>query len=126
MVTYRDEAIVFSPVKRLLRLLFSPYFWSRWRSWVCWAGSGTGCLRLRRNLRRSNNKELENLFYSIAHDLRAPLRAMRGLSGILLEESAEKLDDSGKDYAQRIVDSAGRMDRLVNDLFESDDRTSRA
>ena len=117
VVTYRDEAIVFAPVNRLLRIIFIVFLvalalmgllgWLWYRVLYAYA----------EDLRRSN-KELENLFYSIAHDLRAPLRAMRGLTGVLLEESANKLDDTSKDYARRIVDAAGRMDRMINDLLE--------
>jgi PAS domain S-box-containing protein len=64
------------------------------------------------------NKSLESLSYSIAHDLRAPLRSIRGLTEILLEDYAAKFDDTGRDYGRRIVESAGRMDSLINDLLD--------
>ena len=41
--------------------------------------------------------ELEAYSYSIAHDMRAPLRAMQGFSQILLEEQADRLDDDGRE-----------------------------
>ena len=63
------------------------------------------------------NEELEAYAHSISHDLRAPLRAMHGFSQALLEDSAERLDEAGKDYARRIAAAAQRMDRLTQDLL---------
>lgn len=62
-------------------------------------------------------EELEAFAYSVSHDLRAPLRAMEGFSTALLEDYGEKLDDMGKEYAQRIVSSAHRMDLLIQDIL---------
>jgi signal transduction histidine kinase len=63
------------------------------------------------------NQELGSFTYSVAHDLRAPLRALQGLSNALLEDYADRLDDLAKDYCQRIVTAAGRMDTLIQDLL---------
>jgi PAS domain S-box-containing protein len=63
------------------------------------------------------NQELGSFTYSVSHDLRAPLRALQGLSNALLEDYAERLDDLAKDYCQRIVTAAGRMDTLIQDLL---------
>jgi signal transduction histidine kinase len=52
------------------------------------------------------NGELEAFSYSISHDLRAPLRSMQGFADALLEEQFERLDDMGREYAQRVVNSA--------------------
>jgi two-component system sensor histidine kinase/response regulator len=62
-------------------------------------------------------RELDGFAYSVAHDLRSPLRAMTGFSEALLEEYAEKLDATGRDYATRILCSAKRMDSLIQDLL---------
>jgi PAS domain S-box-containing protein len=64
------------------------------------------------------NKELEAFNYSISHDLRAPLRSMQGFAAALMEECAQQLSREGKDYANRIVNSASFMDRLLHDLLE--------
>ena len=64
-----------------------------------------------------SNKELEAFSYSVAHDLRAPLRAMAGFSKFLLEQSAARLDARGQDYLTRIAAAAQRMGRLIDDLL---------
>jgi PAS domain S-box-containing protein len=62
--------------------------------------------------------ELEAFSYSIAHDMRAPLRAMRGFSGILCNEHASRLDKEAQDYLQRISRSAERLDLLIHDVLD--------
>jgi signal transduction histidine kinase len=59
----------------------------------------------------------EALNYSIAHDLRSPLRAMMGFSHTLLDEYAAKLEPAGQEYARRIAASAKRMDHLISALL---------
>lgn len=63
------------------------------------------------------NQELEAFAYSVSHDLRAPLRAMSGLSQALGEDYANKLDDVGKDYISRVVAACKRMGDLIDDLL---------
>ncbi len=63
-------------------------------------------------------RALEDVAYTIAHDLRAPLRALNGFAMLLQEDYAEKLDATGVEYLQRISGSALRMDELVTDLLE--------
>jgi signal transduction histidine kinase len=63
-------------------------------------------------------KSLEGICYTIAHDLRGPLRSMAGFSQLLLHDHATGLDEDGKDYARRIVRSAVQLDRLIQDLLE--------
>src|ERR1043166_1960284 len=71
------------------------------------------------------NAELEAFSYSISHDLRAPLRSMQGFADALLEDHGEQLDDGGREYARRIVNSAKYMDALLKDLLDYS-RLSRA
>ena len=63
------------------------------------------------------NAELDAFSYSVSHDLRAPLRAMHGFAGALIEDEAERLSEPGLDYATRIVAAAGRMELLIDDLL---------
>jgi len=65
----------------------------------------------------ASNKELEAFTYSVAHDLRAPLRQIDGFSKILLEDLAGKLDPEAQRYLGLVREGAGKMDRLVNDLL---------
>ena len=61
---------------------------------------------------------LEGVLYHVAHDLRAPLRAMHGFTSILLKEYGEHFDETGQEYARRISEAASRMDELIRDLLE--------
>jgi signal transduction histidine kinase len=63
------------------------------------------------------NRHLETFTYSVSHDLRAPLRALRGFSTALLEEYGDNLDDAGRGYAERIDAAAERMTLLIDDLL---------
>ncbi|MBZ5651271.1 MAG: PAS domain S-box protein [Acidobacteriia bacterium] len=63
------------------------------------------------------NQELESFTYSVAHDLRAPLRHIAGFSGILVEEFSPSLDAQAQSYLQRIQDGARKMGELVDELL---------
>ncbi|HWD94516.1 MAG TPA: PAS domain-containing protein [Verrucomicrobiae bacterium] len=63
------------------------------------------------------NKEMEAFCYSISHDLRAPLRSIRGYCEIVLQEYGEKLDERGMEYLKRACESAGHMNQLLDDLL---------
>lgn len=62
-------------------------------------------------------ESLEGVLYHVAHDLRAPLRAMASFTNILLKEHSAQLDADGADYVRRIFTAAGHMDELVQDLL---------
>jgi signal transduction histidine kinase len=61
--------------------------------------------------------ELEHFSYTITHDLRAPLRAMTGFASLLAEDCIESLDTTSREYLNRIITSAGRMDQLITDAL---------
>ncbi|MDD5302812.1 MAG: PAS domain S-box protein [Elusimicrobia bacterium] len=63
------------------------------------------------------SRELETFSYSVAHDLRAPLRAVDGFSQILLEGYSDKLDEAGKDYLKRVRHGSKKMGVLIDDLL---------
>ncbi|HWF18101.1 MAG TPA: ATP-binding protein, partial [Verrucomicrobiae bacterium] len=62
-------------------------------------------------------KSIEGMVYHIAHNLRAPLRAMSGFANLLQEEYGSKLDDQGKEYTRRIAAASRQMDELIADLL---------
>jgi light-regulated signal transduction histidine kinase (bacteriophytochrome) len=64
------------------------------------------------------NKELESFSYSVSHDLRAPLRTLDGFSGMLLEDYGDKLDETGKDYLNRIRKAGQTMSQLIEDMLK--------
>ncbi len=66
----------------------------------------------------ASNKELENFTYSVAHDLRAPLRAMAGFARILLEDYPEQLDAEGRRYLNIIQQEARKLGQLIDDLLD--------
>jgi PAS domain S-box-containing protein len=66
---------------------------------------------------QESNEAMEAFTYSISHDLRAPLRGMWGYATAVLEDYADRLDSSGRQYVQSIVDGAARMDALIDDLL---------
>ena len=63
------------------------------------------------------NKILEAFSYSVAHDLRAPLRAIAGFANILSEDYQAKLDDGGRRLIGVISNNVIRMGDLINDLL---------
>jgi len=62
-------------------------------------------------------QELERYSYSISHDMRAPLRAMKGYSDVLLEEAVGNLSEEHRGYLERISSASMRLDRLIEDVL---------
>jgi PAS domain S-box-containing protein len=63
------------------------------------------------------NRELEAFSYSVAHDLRAPLRGMNGFAQVLLDAYRDKLDAEGQDWLQEIMLNAKKMGELIDALL---------
>ena len=62
-------------------------------------------------------QELAAFSNSIAHDLRAPLRAINSFAHIVLDEHAAHLDSEAQGYLQRIASNAKHMSQLIDDLL---------
>jgi two-component system sensor histidine kinase/response regulator len=73
----------------------------------------------------SANKELETFAYSVSHDLRAPLRHIKGYAELLEGSIGSTLSEDDRHSLSSIDRSVGKMDRLIDDLLEFS-RTGRA
>ena len=65
------------------------------------------------------NRDLEAFSYTVAHDLRAPLRAIDGFAKILESEHSSELSSAALGHLGRVRDAAARMALLISDLLES-------
>lgn len=63
------------------------------------------------------NVELEAFGYSVSHDLKAPLRRIKGFIDILREDYGGRLDDQGRDYLDRVDSASREMARLTDALL---------
>ena len=66
----------------------------------------------------AKTRELETFAYSVAHDLKAPLRGIDGYSRLLLEDHKDNLDDEGRMFLETIQNSSAEMGQLIEDLLD--------
>lgn len=67
---------------------------------------------------QESNEELESYSYSIAHDLRAPLRSIVSFCQILQDEAFQKLSVEEKQYLGRVIGGSKRMAELIDDILD--------
>jgi PAS domain S-box-containing protein len=63
-------------------------------------------------------KDMEAISYSIAHDLRAPLRSVNGFASLIAEEEGDKLSPLARDMFGRISRSSRSMGQMITDMLE--------
>jgi PAS domain S-box-containing protein len=61
--------------------------------------------------------QLNAFCYSVAHDLRAPLRTQMGFARILLDDYGQQLDVTGRHYAKLVLQAAERQSNIITDLM---------
>ena len=64
------------------------------------------------------NKDMEAFTYSVAHDLRTPLRGISGFADVLAEDYGDRLDETGREYVMRVHAGCARMATLMDDLLD--------
>lgn len=74
-------------------------------------------VRNRTHRLEESNQSLETFCYSVAHDLRAPLRSIQGYVSMLNEEAVQLGSNVTQTYADRARSAANRMDRMIVDLL---------
>lgn len=63
-------------------------------------------------------RDMEVISYSIAHDLRAPLRSVNGFASLVLETDSETLSPKGRLMFERIVSASRNMGQMISDMLE--------
>jgi signal transduction histidine kinase len=63
-------------------------------------------------------QEVEEFVYVASHDLKAPLRDIRNLTELLLEDVADSLPETGRQWLSLIGERVERMQRLLDDLLD--------
>lgn len=62
--------------------------------------------------------QLEGFSYTVAHDLRAPIRSLTGFTEVLLEDHAAHIPDEGQHLLRRLNRASHRLDALTRDLLK--------
>jgi K+-sensing histidine kinase KdpD len=66
---------------------------------------------------QKSNEALETFAHTISHDLTAPLRSIRGFADIIKEDFDAHLPATGREYTDRIVTAAQRLEGLIHNLL---------
>jgi PAS domain S-box-containing protein len=75
------------------------------------------CVTERTSSLREALSGLEAFSYSLSHDMRAPLRAIKGYASIVLDNNREKLGPEGVAGLERVLNATHRLDRLITDVL---------
>lgn len=106
-----------------VEIMLSPMQLGGRRVTIAFVRDATEPRRRRKELEEANAaanaavRELEAFSYSVAHDLRAPLRTVDGFAQAVLEDYGDRLDGVGRDYLTRARNAAQRMGHLIDDLL---------
>ncbi|MEO9236279.1 MAG: PAS domain S-box protein [Polyangiaceae bacterium] len=109
-----DVSVTWSPVRDATGVLIGT---SKWARDITERRRAEVALAKAKDEALLANRELEAFSYSVAHDLRAPLRGMNGFAQVLLDSYGEKLDADGRDWLEEIRLNARRMGELIDALL---------
>src|SRR4030095_9823389 len=66
---------------------------------------------------RANILHLESFSYTVAHDLRAPIRAIDGFTEMVMTQWGDQMPEQAREALNRVARAADRMDALTRDLL---------
>jgi GAF domain-containing protein len=66
---------------------------------------------------QAKNAELDSFVYVVSHDLKSPLVAIQGMASMIAADHADRLDERGRRYLERISANVAQMERLIADLL---------
>ncbi|MBN1351770.1 HAMP domain-containing histidine kinase [candidate division KSB1 bacterium] len=64
------------------------------------------------------DEELQNYLYTVSHELKTPIVAMKGFTSLLLQFHSDAFNDEATTYMDRINHNLHEMERLITDLLE--------
>ncbi|MEN6304257.1 MAG: ATP-binding protein [Armatimonadia bacterium] len=67
---------------------------------------------------RRLNEEMTSFTYSVSHDLSSPLVSLQGLTGMIVRDYSDRLDEEGRRRLGRLQANVESMETLVSDLLE--------
>lgn len=74
-------------------------------------------IEARTNALNAKTRELESFTYSVAHDLKAPLRGIDGYTRLVLDEYAQTLNGDVQKFLKTIQGATDEMNQLIDDLL---------
>ncbi len=66
----------------------------------------------------AKNKELSSFVFTVSHDLKTPLIALHGYINLFTEEFQQIVDETGREYMDRILYNVEYMNKMINDLLK--------
>lgn len=66
----------------------------------------------------ATNKEMEQLLYTVSHDLRAPLRHVSSYAQMVQDKSSQKLDEKENKYLENVINASSRLGDMIDELLE--------
>lgn len=61
--------------------------------------------------------EFDAFTYSVSHDLKGPLRAIKGFSELIVEDYMEELEEDAKDLFQQVITSTNQLESFLHNIL---------